>query len=240
MLLQDILMQRIILVLVFQVWPIFILSYLAYKLLKRARNRSTLSLSSVFIFNAMTYFLISMSVFFIYTPIAYFLYVFGMYFFVLGNSFFVIFSWVLVKLEDKAPYWLYHLWVTFYGVLSTYTIIIGFFFDGVRYDSSTGWIPTYSWFFFGLSWVIITIFMVVPQIFLSVRLVKVFGGLVLKKRIALFLVCVFFEFSMVYAIFLYNAWVDNQIYRIIYVFIFPPLGSIGAYLIYRSFVRELD
>ncbi len=55
MLLQGILTQRIIIVLIFQVWPIFYLSYLAYKLLKRAKNRATYTLSSVFLFIAFTY-----------------------------------------------------------------------------------------------------------------------------------------------------------------------------------------
>ena len=240
MLLQSVLTQRIILVLIFQLWPIFFLSYLAYRLLRRARNRATFSLSSVFIFYAFAFFLISLSVFFIYTPIAYFLYLFGMYFFFLGNSFFVIFSWVMLKLEQNPSYMVYHLWVTFYVVLSSYIIFIGYFFEGIRYDSSTQWIPTYSWVFFAISWILLLIFVVIPQISLSIKLLEVFEGKVLKKRIYLFLITVFFEFSMVFALFLYNAWIDNQIYRTIYIFIFPPLGSIGAYLIYRSFVRELD
>lgn len=240
MLLQNVLVQRIILVLIFQVWPIFFLSYLAYRLIRRARNRATLSLSSVFFFNAFAYFLTALSVFFIYTPIAYFLYLFAIYFFFLGNSFFVIFSWVLVRLEKMPSYSLFHVMLTFYGVLSSYVIFVGYFFNGIRYDSSTGWIPTYSWVFFAISWSFLLIFVVIPQIFLSIKLLEVFEGKVLKKRIYLFLITVFFEFSMAFALFLYNTWIDNQIYRTLYVFIFPPLGSIGAYLIYRSFVRELD
>ncbi|NHJ20130.1 MAG: hypothetical protein EAX91_04240 [Candidatus Lokiarchaeota archaeon] len=224
----------------FQVWPIFFLSYLAYKLLKRARNRATYSLSTVFIFIAFAYALISLSAFLFFLPMSYFLYIVGLYFFVLGNCFFVIFSWVLVRLEEKSPYWMYSLWVTFYGVLSSYIILLGYFFDGIRYDSSTGWIPTYNWFFLALSWLIFSVFIVIPQIPLSIRLIKVFEGKVLKKRIYWYLICVFFEFSLAFAAFLYNTWVDNQIYRFVYVFIFPPLGSIGAYLIYRSFIKELD
>jgi hypothetical protein len=157
-----------------------------------------------------------------------------------GNSFFVIFSWVLVKLDDKSSYWSYHLWITFYGAISMYIIFIGFFLDGIRYDSSTGWIPTYSWFFLIISWIFLLIFLIIPQIFLSVRLIKVFEGIVMKRRIILFLLSVFFEYSTVFALFLYNTWVDNQIYRIVYVFTFPPLASIGAYLIYRGLVKEID
>jgi hypothetical protein len=112
--------------------------------------------------------------------------------------------------------------------------------EGIKYDSSTGWIPTYSWLFLVISWIILLVFLVIPQVFLSIRLLKVFEGAVLKKRIHWYLICVFFEFSLMFALFLYNTWVDNQIYRMIYVFIFPSLGYIAAYLIYRSFVKQLD
>ena len=239
MLFQNALIQRITAVLIFQVWPIFFLSYLAYKLLKRAKNRVTYTLSSIFIFNALAYFLVDLSVFFIYTPYAYLLYIVAMYFFIFGNSIFIIFSWVLVKLDDKSPNRIFYLVVTFYGVISTYILFIGYLLRGIRYDSSTGWIPTYSWFLFILSWIFLLIFLVLPQIFLSFKLVKVFEGVVLKRRILLFLLTVFFELVMMFALFLYHTWVDNQVYRILYIFIFPPLASVGAYLIYRSFVREL-
>ena len=240
MLLQIVLIQRIIIALIFQVWPVFYLTYLTYKLLKRARNRSTYTLSSVFIFNANAYLLTSLSVIFVFTPFAYYLYVFGIFFFIMGTTFFVVTSWVLVKLEKNTPYWLYRFWFIGYIAFSSYVIIVGFFFGGIKYDVSTGWIPTYSWFFLILSWILLLVFMVIPQIILSVKLVNVFEGKVLKERIYLFLIGVFFLFSLVFALILYNTWLDNQVYRIVYLFIFPPLGTIGAYLIYRSFVKELD
>jgi hypothetical protein len=239
MLLQNPLIQRITVVLIFQIWPIFFLSYLAYRMLKRARNRTTLTIGSVFIFNAFAYFLIFLSIVSIYTPFALHFYIGGMYFFVFGNSFFIISTWVLVNLENQSYNWSVHILITCYGILSSYLPFVSYFFQGIKYDSSTGWIPTYSWFLLALSWVLFTIFMVIPQIYLSVKLVKVFEGVVLKKRIVLFLISVFCEFSLVFALFLYNAWVDNQIYRTFYLLVFPILGYIGAYLIYRGFVREL-
>ncbi|NVM17128.1 MAG: hypothetical protein HWN80_05380 [Candidatus Lokiarchaeota archaeon] len=240
MLLQNILTQRIIIVLIFQVWPIFYLSYLAYKLLKRARNRSTYTLSSVFIMISLAYSLSSISILFNYTPYAYFLYLIAIYFFMFGNSLFVIFSWMLVKLERKSPHWMFQLGITFYGIISTYIIFVGFFLEGIRYDSSTEWIPAYSWFFLILSWFLLLIFLVIPQIYLSNKLIKVFEGVVLKKRITLFIISVFLEFASVYGLFLYNTWIENEIYRNIYVFIFPPIATIAAYLIYRSFGKELE
>jgi hypothetical protein len=208
-------------------------------MIRRARNRATFTISSVFIFNALAYFLIFLSVVFLNTPFALHFYIAGMYFFVFGASFFVISTWVLVNLDRKSSNWSVRIIITFYGLFSSYLPFLSYFFQGIKYDSSTGWIPTYSWFLFALSWSFFTIFLVIPQILLSVKLVKVFEGVVLKKRIILFLISVFCEYSLVFAIFLYNTWVENQIYRTFYLFVFPLLGYIGAYLIYRGFVREL-
>jgi hypothetical protein len=107
-------------------------------------------------------------------------------------------------------------------------------------DSSTGGIPIYSWLFLSISWTFLFTFVIIPQIFLSLKLVKVFEGIILKRRINLYIVSVFLGLSMVAAIFLYNAWIENTIYRIMYPFIFPPLGTIGAFLIYKSFGKELE
>ena len=240
MLLQNALTQRIILVLIFQIWPIFYLFFLVYKLLKRARNRSTCTLSSAFILIASAYSLSSISILFVYTPYAYFLYLIAMYFFIFGNSLFILFSWVLLKLGKKTPRWIYSLSILLYGFFSSYVIFVGYFLQGILYDSSTEWIPNYSWFFLVFSCFFLLIFLIIPQIYLSSKLIKVFEGVVLKKRINMFIISVFFEYSLVYGLFLYNTWVENEIYRITYIFIFPAIATIAAYLIYRGFGKELE
>jgi len=45
---------------------------------------------------------------------------------------------------------------------------------------------------------------------------------------------------MVFAWFLYSTWIDNDIYRTIYLFTFPPLGTLAAFLLFKSFGKELD
>ena len=90
MLFQDALTQRIIVVLIVQIWPIFYGSYFAFKLLKRAKTRATFSLSSFFILLSLAYLLAAFSIFFLNTPFAYFFYILGMYFFVFSHCFFVL------------------------------------------------------------------------------------------------------------------------------------------------------
>ena len=154
MLFQDALTQRIIVVLIVQIWPIFYGSYFAYKLLKRAKTRPTFSLSSFFILLSLGYFLAALSIFLLYTPLSYFYYILGIYCFVFSHCFFVIFSWVLVKLDDKSTSWKFRLIVIFYGVLSTYIFWMGFYFRGITIDSTTDWVPKYSLDFLIFSWAI--------------------------------------------------------------------------------------
>ena len=240
MLLQVDLTQRVIIGLLTQSWVIVYSSYFAYKLLKRRKNRATFTLSSLFISLALTFFLANLSILLIYTPFSYVLYITSIYFFFFTHSIFVIFTWVLVKLDDKAPIWKFHLVIIFYGIISTYVFWIGFYFNGIRLGSSTNWIPMYSWFFFIISWTFLFIFVIIPQIYLSFKLVKVFEGIILKRRINLFIISVFLEFILVFSLFLYNTWVENWIYRTFYVVIIPATGTLAAFLIYKSFGKELE
>jgi len=147
---------------------------------------------------------------------------------------------VLVKLDDKTPTWKFHLIVTFYGIFSTFVLWIGYYFDGIKYDTSTSWIPTYSLSFLIFSWVSLVIFLLIPQIFYSLKLLKIFEGAKLRRRINMFIITVFLELSVVFALFLYNTWVANEIFRFFFIFIVPETSTIAAFLIYKSFGKELD
>jgi len=240
MLLQVALTQRLVLVLIAQIWPIFYCCYFAYKLLKRAKNRATYTLSSFFLLLALSFLLTTLSVLLSYTPYAYIFFIIGIYFFFFTNSLFVIFTWVLVRLDDKSPRWKFYLGIIFYGITSTFVFWVGFFLKGISLDSSTGWVPIYSWLFFAISWTFLFTFVILPQVYLSFKLVKVFEGKLLRRRINMYIMSVFLELSMVFALILYNAWIENAIYRIIYPLIFPIIGTIAAFLIYKSFGKELE
>ena len=240
MLLQVELTQRILIGLTTQGWVIIYSSYFAYKLLKRGKNRATFTLSSLFISLALTFFLANLSILLIYTPFAYMLYITSIYFFFFTHSIFVIFTWVLVKLDDKTPIWRFHLGITFYGIIATYVFWIGFYGNGIRVDISTDWVPTYSWFFLIISWALLFIFVIIPQIYLSFKLVKVFEGKKLKRRINLFIVSVFLELIMVFSLFLYHTLVTNEIYRVFYIIVMPATATIAGFLIYKSFGKELE
>ena len=240
MLLQSILIERIILVLIIQLWPILYGSYFAYKLFKRTKSRSTITLGSFFILLALTYFLATLSIFFLNTPLAYFFYILGIYFFFFSHCFLFIFSWVLVKLDEKSSHWKFRLILIFYGIISSYVFWIGFFFNGIKYDSSTNWIPNFSWDFLIFSWAFLLTFLVIPQIYFSFKLLKVFEGIVFKRRIKMFIISVFLELLVVFSLFLYNFVVENEVYRMFHILVMPLLSTLAAFLIYKSFGKELE
>ncbi len=240
MLLQNIFTQRIIFVLIIQIWPIFYCSYFAYKLLKRAKNRSTYTLSSFFILFALTDVIANLSILTLYTPIAYFFYIVAMYFFFFDHCFFIIFSWVLVKLDEKSPNWKFWLTIILYGIISTYVFWIGFFFNGIIYDSTTNWVPTFSWFFLIFSWAFLVAFLIIPQIYFSFKLLKIFEGVTLKHRINLFIICTFVELVVVFVFFLYRVLIDNPFFGTFYMSLAIIVSPIAAFLIYKSFVKDLE
>jgi hypothetical protein len=146
---------------------------------------------------------------------------------------------VFVNLDEKASLWRFYMINIFYGIIATYVFWIGYFFNGIIYDSSTNWIPTYSWFFLIFSWTFILIFLVIPQIYYIFKLLKVFEGRLLRRRIKMFIACVVLELSVVFFLFLYNTLVDNQIFRTIFILIAPVASTLAAFLIYKSFGQDL-
>ena len=241
MLLQSALTERIIVVSILQIWPIIYDSFFAYKLLKRAKNRSTATLSCYFIFYALAFFLALVSIVLTNTPFAYLSYIIAFYSIIFSQSFIIIFSWLIVNLDEKISYKKYYFAILIYGIISTYVFWVGIFLEGIRYDSGTGWIPIFSWLFLFINWSYIAIFLIVPEIILAVKLLNLFEGVILKRRIKLFIISVFLEFTILLLIILYNTWINNTlVFKVVYLFIMPPLGTLATYFIYKSFGKVLE
>ena len=239
MIFQNELILRIITVSIVQIWPILYMSYFAYKLLKRAKNRSTYTLSTNFIMTAFTYFAATFSIFLVNTPFAYPIYVLSIYTFVFSYSFLINFSWLLINLEEKSSHTKLYLRIILYAIFSLYVIIFGVFFEGITLDASTGWTPNYSWVFLGVSWAYFLIFLIFPQIYLSFKILKEYKGIVLKKRLNRFLFSVFLMLYLAMGFFLFHAWTENLIYKTIHTVLGLVLGIFAAYLVYKGFGKEL-
>ena len=243
LLFQNEFIVRLIVVSAFQIWPIFYASYFAHKLLNRAKNRSTYTLSSFFILTALTYFLATLSTFVVGTPLdtfAYITYVFSIYTLIFSYSFLINFSWLLIKLDEKTCNTKFFLRAIIYAILSLYVLVLAIPFNGITLNASTGWTPVYSWFFLGFSWTYILIFLIIPQIYLSLKIMKIYEGIVLKRRLNLFLISVFLGLLIPTFVFLYHAMPENVIFRTFYLLTMPEIGVYAAYLIYKGFGKELD
>ena len=240
MLFQNELILRLIAASVLQIWPIIYLSFFAYKLLNRAKNRSTYILSGYFITTALAYFLATISIFLSNTPFAYIVYVVSIYFFVFSYSFLINFSWLLTRLDEKPHRTKLYLRIIIYSILSLYVIVFSILFNGISLNASTGWTPKYSWFFLGFSWIYFLIFLIIPQIYFSFKISKVYEGVVLKKRLNLFIFSVFLGLMLAISLFLYHTWTENLIFRTFHISIGLVFGISAAYLIYKGFGKELE
>lgn len=239
MLFQNALTIRIITISLTQIWPIAYTFILAYKVIKRARNQLTFTLSCIFTINSIVYLLPIFSVLFINTHFAYAFYIIPFFLFIFNQGLIVIFTWMLTELGEKFSTLKIITLLIFYSLLSSYVFWIGILFQGIRYDASTAWIPIFSWEFAYISWILATLIFVLPEIILSIKIIKAFEGEIMKKRIREFLVGMFLEFTLIYHIVVYNTWVDNQIIRIINPIIALPLSIFSAYFIYKGFGKEL-
>jgi len=197
-------------------------------------------MSGYFITTALTYFLATISTFLVNTPFSYVIYVISIYVFVFSYSFAINFSWLLIRLDEKSCNTKFYLRTIIYAFLSLYVLLVAIPFNGITLDASTGWIPTYSWFFLGISWTYFLIFLIIPQIYLSFKILKVYEGVALKQRLNMFLISVLLVMVLAVFMLLYNTWTENVIFRTFYVFIMPELGVFAAYFVYKGFGKMLD
>lgn len=239
MLFQNLLIERIIKVSLAQTWPIFFFLIFAYKLLKRAKNRSTITLSTFFFMLATAYLFPIFSILSINSPFYYAFYITSWFFLTFSQGFLILFSWLLLNIENSISFKKYFLFIALYGVIATFICWIGIF-HGIQYDMSTGWRPAFSWPFAIINWIYIIFFLVIPEIFMSFTLLKIFKGSKIVIRIKLFLLSTYIEYFVTCLLVLYNTLLDNQIYHLIHVFIAFPLTILGAYFIYRSFGKNID
>lgn len=240
MIFQNLLLERIIIVAIGQSWPIIYLSIFAYKLLKRTKNRSTITLSTFFLLLASAYLFAFFSIFAINTPFSYSLYIITWYLYMFSHYFFILFTWLLLHIEESVSLKKYHMFMVLYGIIMAIIIWIGIFNGGIRYDETTSWRPLFSWSFAIINWLYITFFLVLPELLMSFKLVKIFKGSKVVIRIKLFLVSSFLEYVLISLVVLYNMLPDNHGYRSIHIYIGLPLGMLAAYFIYRSFGKNIE
>lgn len=240
MLFQEILLERIIAFAITQIWPIIFFPYFAYKLLKRSRNRSVVILSIAFINLGSVFVIAFISILFIGTPYSKFIYSISLYLFFFDQGFYILISWLMTRLAFKTKKKSIFFITMMYLILSTFVFWVGYPLEGLIYGEITGWRPVYSVLFFWVSFFYLTIFLICPQIFYTIKLNREFKGSPVKNRVNQFSIGVFLEYIEIYFLLLYNTLVDFPIYQVAHIFIGLPLTLIAAYLVYIGLGKALE
>ena len=240
MLFQDIFIQRILIITLFQTWPIVYQLFLANKLIKRSKNPLTFIIVTFFVMNSFSFIIRYPSLFLITVSasLSYLFYFLAWYFFILSQGFLVIFSWQLNRLSERATLKQTVPWIILNLIFSLYVIWAGFLSGGIKYDATTSWIPVFSTNFAIISLIMVSVYLLLPHTILSFRLLKTFKGEV-KTRVTQYILSVYLEFLIVYWLIVYNTWVDNQVIEVITFIINVPASMLAAYFIYKSLVSQL-
>lgn len=238
-LLQSPEMARILIIFIPQLILAFLFVYLAIKLIRRNRQRTTLTLCMVYsltasglIFNAVHVVLAA------FQPendvlllVIYFLTIFPMLF---SPIFLLTFILSLLKLGDVFTVKKQLILTLAYGI--TIILIIILTPDGITFSEQ--WRPIFSWGFSILLYIALTGFIALPTLWFSRRLIKTFQDKILKRKLITFIIGTYGLLSSIYGTILYITWQNSlfsSLWSIITTFIIIP----SALFIYYGIGREL-
>ena len=212
--------------------------FLAIKLLRRNRQRPTVTLFMVYvlsgsglIFNAIHVVLAA------FQPenevlllVIYFLTIFQMLF---PPVFMLTFMISILRLGDVFTIKKQLIITLIYGCI---IFIIFFTPKGIRFDEESR--PFFSWVFLTLMYITLTVFIVLPTLWYSRRLIKTFQDKILKRKLITFIIGIYGMLFSIYGTILYITWPDSlfsSVWSILTTFIIIP----SALFIYYGIGREL-
>ena len=238
MIFQSTDLSRMLIIFVGQLILAGIFIFIAIKLLRRTRPRPIITLS-IFYFLASIGFIFNILHVIIRTinpedavllKVIYFLTFYPPLF---SGIFILTFILCILKLGDVFTLRKQLIITLIYGFL---IILIFFIPDGITFTDQSR--PIYSWVLFTAFYTIFTVFIVIPTIWYSRRLIKTFQDKILKRKLTTFLIGVFGFLFALYGSILYITWQDSlfsSIWSIVTTFIIIP----SALFIYYGIGREL-
>lgn len=239
MLLQSTDLSRLLIIFIGQLILASNFLFIAIKLLRRTRPRPIITLSifyilstSGFVFNVI-HVLIG-----IYQPdnalLLQVIYFFSFYPLLFSGIFILTFIISILKLADVFTLKKQIIITLIYGLI---TFMIYFIPDGITFTEFTRR-PVYSWVLFAAIYSVFTLYIALPTIWYSRRLVKTFQDKILRKKLITFLIGVFGMYITVYGAALYLTWQNSlftTIWSVVTFFIMIP----SSILIYIGIGREL-
>lgn len=234
MLIQEVDWTRFLMIFSVQLFIIIFFLFLGIFLLKRNRNRLNLNLSIYYFLISFGFLIITISLPIRINPLVYILYFISIYLVIVSQVFIIFFSLNLLTKDKPFSLKTEIILIISYSIV---TFIVLYIPNGIYIGEITNWKPVYSWEFLIIIYLYLTFAIYIPEIYLSLRLLKKFSDERLKKKLKLFICGTFTIFSISYGTILYNTW-NNEIYKIIYTFISFLIIPAG-FLIFYGIGKDL-
>ena len=212
--------------------------FLAIKLIRRNQQRPTLTLCMLYtisasglIFNAIH---VVLAAFQPENEVLLLVIYFLSYFLMLFSPVFILtFVISILRLGDVFTIKKQLIITLIYGFL---VFILFFTPNGITFSEQ--WRPIYSWGFLTLVYISLTVFIVLPTLWYSRRLIKTFQDKILKRKLITFIIGIIGLLFTIYGVVLYITWQDSlfsSLWSVLTTFIVIP----SAIFIYYGIGREL-
>lgn len=186
--------------------------YIAYKILRRNRNRLTILLSGFYLSTAFSMILNLIRVPLRINPLVFILYFIVIFSILFGQIFLVLFNLFLYKLEDNIPTRNLMIYITIYAIL---IVSILYFPNGITVNEKTNWRPVWSWSFLIIMFIFSSCCIVLPFVFLFIKIYRRFEVNDLKKKMRFFFIGFCGIVLCYFGGMLYLAW-DNPFFKVIW------------------------
>ena len=239
MLLQWLELPRLLIVFVPQLILASIFLYIAIKLLKRNRIRPIVTLSMFYVFSATG--LIFNAIFLLiaeFKPevalLLVSLYFLSFYPILFSPIFIITFMMTLLKLDDVFTFKKQFIIILIYGLITFFVFFTPY---GIRFTEE--WRPSFSWTLLTIILIVFSVFILIPTIIYSRRLLKTFKDKILKKKLLTFIIGVIGIMISVYGATFYITWQENFFFRSIWSVATVLIIIPSALFIYYGIGREL-
>ena len=214
--------------------------FISYKILKRKKTPLSITISSYFISYGITYLLNLIYIWFNQELLFYVFYLITSLFYMLGPLLLVIATHLLLYREEITRRRIYF----FIAALLSYslTILLILMYPEnliiVTQTSIPKFTPVFSWNVLYSVYIIYTLFIIAPEIYLVIRTFNILTEKNLKKRLIKFFIGAFLSIFTNYITILYLAW-NNEVFKIIFL-IYSFCAAITYFiLIYNGIGRSL-
>ncbi|TFG11707.1 MAG: hypothetical protein EU535_06950 [Promethearchaeota archaeon] len=230
--------SRLLLIFIIQPIIAILFCFLAYKVIKRNRNRGSLTLTAFYLVSASS--LVSNTVFVISSVFneLFFIYLFyymTIYLLLFSPTFIVLFMNVLLKLEETFTNTKYLITLILFAL---FCVLIFFFPDGFTLSSINNYRPIYSVPFLIFLYIFITVIILLPTGYYSLRFFKSIEAQNLKVKARYLIIGIFELIFTLYGTVLFNTW-TNPIFRSIWALLATLLLITSALLIYYGIGQNL-